>query len=174
MRAVLPEISFPCLSFAWDLIAPSGIEAVDCGPGLIAAPGDEHALWPGAGLGSWKRAWDFVRGEASPEYAKVFEALDTRVDDPAGLELTFAEWFTRWDSGQRPLLVDRVALDREGFGPKSVCTSSRASAEMTERCARNTGTARTQTGDLSERALDHDGNRGAPVRRTDSLGQVDC
>jgi hypothetical protein len=129
MRPELPAISFPCLSFAWDLIAPSGFKAVDCGPGLIAAPGDDSAVWPGAGFGAWKRGWEYVRGENRPDHAAIFQALDARLDDLAGLELTFAEWFTRWDSGARPLLVDRVALEREGLGPKSVCTASRASAE---------------------------------------------
>jgi hypothetical protein len=128
MRAVLPAISFPCLSFAWDLIAPAQFEAVDCGPGLIAVPGDDSKSWPGAGFRAWKRAWDIVRREKRAENGEVFQALDAALDDPTGLELSFAEWFTRWDSGPRPLLIDRVALDREGWGPKSVCTSSRASS----------------------------------------------
>ena len=37
---VLPAVSFPCLSFTWDLVAPSGYEAVDCGPGLVAVDGE--------------------------------------------------------------------------------------------------------------------------------------
>jgi hypothetical protein len=129
MRAVLPAISFPCLSFGWDLIAPSEFKAVDCGPGLIAAPGDEPELWPGAGFRLWKRAWEYARGGSPRDHAEVYQALDTRLDESAGVELTFAEWFTRWDSGPRPLLVDRVALNREGFGPKSVFISSRAPQE---------------------------------------------
>jgi hypothetical protein len=129
MRAVLPAISFPCLSFGWDLIAPSEFKAVDCGPGLIAASVSEPDLWPGAGFGLWRRAWDYARGESHRDHAAVFQALDARLDEPAAVELTFAEWFTRWDSGPRPILVDRVALNREGLGPKSVCISSRASQE---------------------------------------------
>ena len=130
MRPVLPAISFPCLSFAWDVIAPAGFKAVDCGPGLIAASGDDTERWPGAGFGGiWKRAWEYVRGAGRPEHPEVLQALDARLEEAAGDELTFAEWFTRWDSGPRPVLVDRVALARQGFGPKSVCNSSRAAAE---------------------------------------------
>ena len=49
MRAVLPVVSFPCLSFTWELAVPGGYEAVDCGPGLLAAQNE-----PAAGFG-WRR-----------------------------------------------------------------------------------------------------------------------
>ena len=43
--AVLPAVSFPCLSFTWELVAPGGYEAVDCGPGLVAAEWSDR--WAG-------------------------------------------------------------------------------------------------------------------------------
>ena len=100
-------------------------------PGIDRRAGRRfQRLWPGAGLGALEAAWDYLRGEASAASTqRSSSSLDARLDDLAGDELTFAEWFTRWDSGPRPLIVDRVALNRAGFGPKSVCTPSRASAE---------------------------------------------
>ena len=40
-------------------------------------------------------------------------------------ELAFAEWFTRWDSGPSPLLVDRLALGAAGYGPRTRCVPVR-------------------------------------------------
>ncbi len=54
------------------------------------------------------------------------KSLDERLDESIGGELTFAEWFARWDSGPRALIVDRLSLSRAGFGPKSVCIPSRS------------------------------------------------
>ena len=55
--------------------------------------------------------------------------LDERLDESPGGELTFAEWFARWDSGPRAPIVDRLSLSRTGFGPKSVCIPSRDMAK---------------------------------------------
>ena len=39
----------------------------------------------------------------------------------AAEELTFAECFTRWDSGTYPLIIDRLSLSGAGYGPRSRC-----------------------------------------------------
>ena len=129
MRPVLPATSFPCLSFTWELIAPSGWKAVDCGPGWIAVDRDTRAGWPDPGLDLWKRAWNSWIGHGPDPDARVLSALDDRLADSAGDELTFAEWFARWDTDARPLIVDRVALNRAGFGPKSACNPIRVKSE---------------------------------------------
>ena len=64
------------------------------------------------------------RAQSRPD-DQVLSVLDERLDAASGEELTFAEWFARWDSGPRAVVVDRVALGRAGFGPKSLCIPSR-------------------------------------------------
>ena len=131
IRPDLPAISFPCLSFVWDLVVPSGFEAVDHGPGLVALEDDESEGRPGYGFDLWNRAWEYLRGKGSraADGAAVVSSLDERLAESTGDELTFAEWFTRWDSGPRPVIVDRVSLNRVGYGPKSACSPVRAPAK---------------------------------------------
>ena len=129
MRPVLPAVSFPCLSFTWEVIAPLGWQAVDCGPGLVAVDRDSRTSWPDAGLNFWNRAWNFWERRGRNSDAEILSSLDDRLVDSTGEELTFAEWFTRWDSGPRPLIVDRVSLNRAGFGPKSICIPIRVKSD---------------------------------------------
>ncbi len=131
MQAVLPAVSFPCLSFTWELLAPSEYEAVDCGPGLVAVDGERSTDWLSGGTELWNRAWNLVRGDRSrQERDQVISSLDQRLEESTGEEQTFAEWFSRWDRGPRAMIVDRVALSRAGFGPKSVCRPSRPTAKQ--------------------------------------------
>ncbi len=129
IRAVLPGVSFPSLSFTWELVAPSRFQAVDCGPGLVAVDGERAVSWRTGGVELWKRAWDLLRGQPSHQYDEVISSLDLRLDESTGDELTFAEWFARWDSGPRAVIVDRLSLSRAGLGPKSVCSPSRPTAK---------------------------------------------
>ena len=122
-------MSFPCLSFTWELVAPGGYEAVDCGPGLVAVDGERPVNWRDGGLELWKRAWDLVRGSRDRQNAQVISTLDLRLDESTGDEWTFAEWFARWDSGPRAVIIDRLGLNRAGFGPKSVCSPGRATVK---------------------------------------------
>ena len=80
MRPVLPAVSFPCLSFTWELVAPSGYEAVDCGPGLVAADGEASVDWAPGGLELWRRGWELVRGAQSRPDDQVLSVLDERLD----------------------------------------------------------------------------------------------
>ena len=65
LRPELPEIGLPCLSFVWEIAAPSSWKAMDCGPGLIANDRDDPTGWPCGALGLWSPAWDFLRGRAA-------------------------------------------------------------------------------------------------------------
>ena len=46
----------------------------------------------------------------------MLRLLDDKLADTAAAELTFAEWFSRWDSGPWPVVIDRVALSAAGLG----------------------------------------------------------
>jgi hypothetical protein len=129
LRPDLPQVAFPCLSFVWELVVPPGWEAGDAGSGWIANDGENRRDWPDASLGLWKPSWNFLRGPRREADAELFRALDDKLVDSASDELTFAEWFSRWDSGPRPILIDRVSLNFAGFGPKSLCVPSRKKAE---------------------------------------------
>ena len=66
IRTLLPVISFPCLSFTWELVAPSSYEAVDCGAGIVAVDGEQSVDWALGGLDLWRRGWDLVRRAKPP------------------------------------------------------------------------------------------------------------
>ena len=55
----------------------------------------------------------------SPPTAGLLRSLDALVVATRPDEVTLGEWFTRWDSGPAPLVIDRVALASAGWGPKS-------------------------------------------------------
>ncbi len=130
MRAVLPVVSFPCLSFTWELAVPGRYEAVDCGPGLLAAQNEPAAGFGGSGGAElWRMAEELLRGARHRGPDPTIGLLDERLVGLAGDELTFAEWFARWDAGSRAVIVDRLALYRAGLGPKSVCTPGRSTAK---------------------------------------------
>ena len=53
--------------------------------------------------------------------AETLRRLDDLLSGMSAEELTFAECFTRWDSGANPLIVDRLSLSGAGYGPRSRC-----------------------------------------------------
>ena len=55
--------------------------------------------------------------------------LDGLLAQGAPDELSFAEWFTRWDSGPWPIVIDRLALNSAGLGPKSPCVLGRSKSD---------------------------------------------
>ena len=67
LRPELPEFDLPCLSFIWEIAAPSGWKATDCGAGLIANDRDDPADWPCGALGLWSPAWNSLRGRAASD-----------------------------------------------------------------------------------------------------------
>jgi len=129
LRPHLPELGLPCLSFDWDVVTPPAWRATDCGSGWIADDRENLADWPYAALGLWKPAWDFRRVQRGGEDPEMLRVLDDRLVDSVAAELTFAELFSRWDSGPWPVLIDRVSLNSAGLGPKSQCVPSRVKAE---------------------------------------------
>jgi hypothetical protein len=128
LRPQLPEVSLPCLSFDWEVVTPRDWKAGDCGSGWIASDRENFEEWPCAALGVWKPAWDFRRSPRGDD-ADWLRFLDDRLAESIATELTFAEWFSRWDSGSWPVVIDRVSLNSAGLGPRSPCVLSRVNAE---------------------------------------------
>ncbi len=129
IRPDVPIVALPCLSFVWEVTTPGGWKAADCSPGWIASDRESAALWPTTALGLWKPAWDVFRRRSRSEDEELFRVLDDRLADSVSAELTFAEVFSRWDSGPRAVVIDRVSLNSSGVGPRSPCVPSRAKAK---------------------------------------------
>ena len=124
-----PDVGLPCLSFVWEVVTPRAWKAADCGPGWIANDRDNLWDWPYAALGLGSRPGSLFEAGSGAEDADLLRVLDDRLVDSVSAELTFAEWFSRWDSGPWPVVIDRVSLSSAGLGPKSQCVPSRVKAE---------------------------------------------
>ncbi|MGE5754896.1 MAG: hypothetical protein ACM35G_04145, partial [Planctomycetaceae bacterium] len=121
LRPERPETSLPCLSFCWEVVAFMPWAVTECGPGLVAADPLPRRPWPLGPLGAWRTEWGPSRSSASPtaREAAMLHALDERVVATRPEEVALGEWFTRWDSGPWPVVIDRMALAFAGLGPKS-------------------------------------------------------
>jgi hypothetical protein len=111
---VRPErlsLSLPCLAFSWAVAPPPSGEIGSHGPALVAADAPAGAPRLGPWVGA-ARLSDSAR-------ASVSGGLDL----PAGLGgqagTALGDVLARWDAGRRPLVVDRMALEAIGLGPKS-------------------------------------------------------
>jgi hypothetical protein len=125
LQPVMPHFDMPCLSFCWEVSPPPGWQASANGPGLLPADLKATPVWPCGALGIPDLRWT-VRGPTarvpSPE---TLQQLDDGLSASSSEELTFAEWFARWDSPTHPLLIDRFALSSSGYGPRSRCVPVR-------------------------------------------------
>ena len=119
----------PCLSFVWEVTTPPSWRAADCGSGLFANDPETSADWPFVSLGLGRPDWTFLSRHGRRLDADVLRVLDLRLVDLVSDELTFAEWFCRWDAGPWPIVVDRISLSSAGYGPKSACVPSRVKNE---------------------------------------------
>ncbi len=122
----IPKTSFPCLSFCWEILVPDPWTVTDNTPGLLATdPGRiGSGPWSWSLPRGWQSSWrmlarPFRSKTAEPHEAGLLRSLDALVVATRPDEVTLGEWFTRWDSGPAPLVIDRVALASAGWGPKS-------------------------------------------------------
>ena len=127
LSPVLPRIGMPsCLSFCWELARPPCWQARSYGPSLLPSdPGScsDLALWFTGGSGvSLALAGNQARARRPTKHfagsTKPWPARRPR-------RPTFAEWFTRWDAGTTPRIIDRLALSAAGHGPRSRGPQSR-------------------------------------------------
>ncbi|MGO9917505.1 MAG: hypothetical protein ACLQIB_22735 [Isosphaeraceae bacterium] len=125
LRPALPQVGMPCLSFIWEIITPPGWEPADWGESLLADNPPDRPHWPFAALGLW-RPWSLLYWGRKPgQESELYQELDGRLMNSAADTMSFGEWFTRWDSGPRPIVVDRLSLDLAGLGPRSPCVLNR-------------------------------------------------
>ena len=165
LRPDLPRFALPCLSFVWEVVTAAAWRATDPGPGLIAT--DRRGS-----LGLAVRRARTADARVERHYAAVparhdedvLRLLDDRLADSVSAELTFAEWFSRWDCGPWPVVIDRIALSSAGLGPKSQCIPTIGNAER-----RNVALATLKRYGLalvpfSMVFCDHDRSRAAQAR----------
>jgi hypothetical protein len=121
LRPTRPQVEMPCLSFIWEVITPSGWEPVEWNGGLVAYDPPDRSHWPFAALRVWM-PWSLLAwGRTAEQDSGLYQELDGRLKSAAADTISFGEWFTRWDSGLRPVVIDRLSLDLTGLGPKSPC-----------------------------------------------------
>ncbi|MGA9922826.1 MAG: hypothetical protein WBQ29_05435 [Isosphaeraceae bacterium] len=125
LRPVLPRIGMPCLSFCWELVTPPCWQARSYGPGLLPSDPGAAPIWPFGSLGVPELRWPGREPGTRTDSDEILRRLDETLAGTPSEELTFAEWFTRWDSGTTPLIIDRLALSAAGHGPRSRCTPNR-------------------------------------------------
>ena len=106
----------------------AGLRATDHGPGLIGNDRQDLFEWPYASLGLPAPPWSTL-SRSRHQDDDTFRLLGDRLADSVSAELTFAEWFSRWDAGPWPVIIDRVALSSAGFGPRSKCMPATNKAE---------------------------------------------
>jgi hypothetical protein len=119
LRSALPQVGMPCLSFVWEINTPPNWTVVDAAPDLVAHDSEDRARWPFDPLGIWMPWGNLAGGPTGRENADLFSSLAGALMDPPADELTLAEWFSRWDSGAVPVIVDRLSLDSALLGPRS-------------------------------------------------------
>ncbi len=129
LRPNPPKVDRPCLSFDWEISVPSGWRLVDPVGGLAAIESDDLGPWPAGILGIRPRDWSLPLGRGTPGPLDGLALLDGRLGRPPADELSFSEWFARWDAGPWPILLDRVALGSAGLGPRSPCLPGRLPPE---------------------------------------------
>ena len=128
---VRPRFSMPCLSLSWELIVPERWSVASWGAALN--PDDPALAEPGliARLTGGKTSWVLSRtrwllaspaGSGESRRSEAFRDLDERVAADHIEEISLGEWLTRLDAGREPLIVDRTALLKAGWEPRSRIT----------------------------------------------------
>jgi hypothetical protein len=125
LRPVLPHFDIPCLSFCWELLSPPGWQASTHGSGLLPADFEAEPVWPSGSLGIPTLRWPSRKPNSRVLSQETLRRLDDVLSPISGEELTFAEWFARWDIPTHPLFIDRLALNAAGYGPRSRCVPVR-------------------------------------------------
>jgi hypothetical protein len=121
VRPVIPNFGMPCLSFCWQLITPARWEVDEQDPGLLASDPGTVENWPFGALGLPTMPWPGQGRAARPASEETLRRLDGSLRTTASEEMSFAQWFCRWDSGAVPLIIDRLSLAAAGYGPRSRC-----------------------------------------------------
>ncbi len=125
MEPVIPSISLPCVSFVWEVVTPPAWKSIDPGAGFITVTRTAEQAWPLRALGLPQWVWRLPMRGNRVDGESAWAELDSKLEDAVSDQLTLAQWFTRWDAASWPVVVDRLALNAAGFGPRTVCTPRR-------------------------------------------------
>jgi hypothetical protein len=122
LRPARPRLSFPCLAFDWNLVVPQDWDVVDWGAQLVPIDPSVRrvSLSSRFGLeGFLERTSRNRTGPVSSDQTAAQRDLDMRASTTGAGELSLGVRLTRWDAGSSHLVVDRVAMDALGLGPRS-------------------------------------------------------
>jgi len=124
LRPESPTFSMPCLALGWEVLRSEPWAAEEVGPALVAADPIPPDSWSARLLGRWPGPWPAPRSPAGE--AAALADLDGRVAAARPGAAAIRDWFTAWDAGVRPVVVDRAALAAAGLGPRSRVNPARA------------------------------------------------
>ena len=121
IRPAAPDFELPCVSFDWELILPEGRELDRSSPGFVVNSTPPRDAWPFGALSFPAARWPGRQDSARAPSMELIRWLDGQLDGAGPDGLSFAEWFTHWDSGAHPVIIDRASLSDAGYGPRSRC-----------------------------------------------------
>ncbi len=119
---LLPRCSMPCLSFAWEIVAPDPWAVGGIASGLVETDlAPTRSTAPRRSLATALVPLDSVRApvprRGSEEAIRL--DLDKAASELADGESNLGDWLLKLDAGKRPIVVDRLALRSAGCGPGS-------------------------------------------------------
>lgn len=114
-----PRCSLPILGLCWEVVAPEPWGLAEHGPGLVATDPAPAPSWVRRVVGPWRSAWTGAVPVEPRLAADMLRAVDECVARAPAQETTLGDWLTRGDASAWPLVVDRLALETAGWGPKS-------------------------------------------------------
>lgn len=114
-RPERPSASLTYLAFRWEVVVPEPWVVASHGPSLTASDPDSAP----SGLRRFLPRWRSSRKAESKHDAEVLRLLDQQAAEFTVNEMSLAECFTRWDAGSAPIVIDRMALESGGWGPRS-------------------------------------------------------
>jgi len=116
----LPTLALPCLSFTWQVNAPERFSVRSGSTDLVATD-----LARPASADRWPWPWpgrsgvDVDREAEAPVGAAMLGDLDRTLAVASPAETTLGDWLVKLDAGRWPLVLDRLAMQSVGWGPKS-------------------------------------------------------
>ena len=124
VHPVRPRFSLPCLGLSWEVVTTDPWRVASWSEPLI--PLDPGPFSPSIfeRLASPFRLLS-RRLQSVPTVSKASSEFETKMLNGLPNELSLADWLTRWDAGEFPIIVDQPALADAGLGPRSRVTPPR-------------------------------------------------
>ena len=115
-----PVLSLPCLGLTWEVVTPDHFRIARWSEALSpleSEPSDVSFLDRMRGLihpGSSQ-----FQGRPIALDPDAMKDLEAKASRGLPAELSLADWLTRWDAGEFPIIIDRCSLAESGWGPRS-------------------------------------------------------